>query len=238
MPSILRILLIIALLTGVACSSKAQTTLLQTDLSLKYLVHLPLAASATPPVIILLHGYGSDEKDLFELRKSFPARYLVFSVRAPYAAGLQGYQWFQPGKSDGNSPEVENSSKLILKFIKEVTRKYNADKNQVYLIGFSQGAMMSCVAGLTSPETIKGIAVLSGRLFPALRDKLKLSPALKQLKIFISHGTSDNRIPFTEGKSSAGSLAKLGLKPDFHEYNGMGHSINEQVMLDLVKWLP
>jgi phospholipase/carboxylesterase len=233
----IRILSIIALLTGIACSSKAQTTDLQTDLSLKYLAQLAPAASVAPPVIILLHGYGSDEKDLFELRKSFPARYLVISVRAPYSAGPQGYQWFEPGKSDGSSPEVEKSRKLIMKFIGEVIRKYNADKKQVYLIGFSQGAMMSYEAGLTSPETIKGISVLSGRLFPTLRDKLKLTPELKQMKIFISHGTTDNRIPFTEGKSSADSLIKLGLKPEFHEYTGMGHSINEQVMIDLVRWL-
>ncbi len=230
-----RILSIITLFIGIAFNAAAQATDLQTDLSLKYLVRL--SPSATPsPVIILLHGYGSNEQDLFELRKYFPSKYLVISARAPYPAG-QGYQWFDLGKGDSNNPEVENSRKLILKFISEITHKYTANKNQVYLIGFSQGAMMCYEAGLTSPETIKGIGVLSGRLFPTLQEKLIVTPALKNLKIFISHGTADNRIPFTEGKSSSENLIKLGLKPEFHEYNGMGHSINDQVMTDLGGWL-
>lgn len=230
-------ILAIFIIFGTAFTGMCQQATLQEGLALKYLVQLPAEQSAHPPVIILLHGYGSDERDLFELRNAFPKNYLVIAARAPYSAGAQGYQWFETGKGDGKSKEVENSRNLVLKFIPQVTGKYNADKGQVYIIGFSQGAMMCYETGLTNPELIKGIGVLSGRLFPALKQEISNTPALKQLRIFISHGTADNRIPFTDGKGSFDYLKSIGLKPEFHEYKGMGHAISNDVMNDLVRFL-
>ena len=74
-----------------ATKSLAQLPTLQEDLALKYLVQLPVQKSVHPPVIILLHGYGSDERDLFELRNFFPKNYIIISARAPYALPQAGY---------------------------------------------------------------------------------------------------------------------------------------------------
>src|SRR5277367_1789279 len=76
-----------------ATNISAQQATLQEGLALKYLVRLPAQRSAHPPVIILLHGYGSDEKDLFELRNLFPENYLIIAARAPYTLPHGGYQW-------------------------------------------------------------------------------------------------------------------------------------------------
>lgn len=209
---------------------------MQAGLALKYLVQLPADKSTHPPVIILLHGYGSDERDLFELRGALPKNYIVIAARAPYAVGAQGYQWFERG-SNGKSAQLDNSKKLVAAFIPEVVAKYKADAHQVYVMGFSQGAMMSYETGLTKPELLKGIGVLSGRIFPPLKQEVKNNEALKKLRIFVSHGTADDRIPFADGKAAADYLNSIGLKPEFHEYAGMGHAISNDVMADLVKWL-
>ena len=210
---------------------------LQQDLALKYIVQLPAERSAKTPVIILLHGYGSDEMDLFNLKSFFPKNYLIVSARAPHSAGTKGYQWFESSNHDGKSAQLTNSRNLVIKFISQVTAKYKADTKAVYLMGFSQGAMMSYEIGLTNPDKLKGIGVLSGRIFALLKPEIKNTTALKQLKIFISHGAIDDRIKFTDAKASYDYLKTLGLKPEFHEYPGMGHNITNAVMMDLVRWL-
>ncbi|MCD6010911.1 MAG: phospholipase/carboxylesterase [Flavipsychrobacter sp.] len=210
---------------------------LQQDLALKYVVQQPTEKTAKTPVIILLHGYGSNEGDLFELRNVFPRKYLIISARAPYPVGTQGYQWFDLRKGDGYT-EISYSRDLVLKLITQIVDNYKADPKQVYIMGFSQGAMMSYDIGLLNPDKVKGIAPLSGRLFAHLQQKIRsATPQLKQLKIFIAHGTADDRIKFAEGKAANEYLKNIGLKPEFHEYPGMGHSISNDVLKDLVKWL-
>lgn len=209
---------------------------LQQDLALKYLVQQPKVTTTKPPVIILLHGYGSNEADLFELKDIFPKNFLVVSARAPYPVGATGFQWFEIGAvSNDKTKQVEDSRDLVMKFISQVTGKYHT--GDVYVSGFSQGAMMSYEVGLLHPDKIKGIGVLSGKLFPSLKKEIKNSAALKQLKIFISHGTTDDRISFTEGKAASDYLVSIGLKPEFHQYAGMGHSISKDVLKDLLQWL-
>ncbi len=220
----------------IAVTAAGQSAQLQEGLSLKYLVQLPAKPNATSPVVILLHGYGSNEQDLFELKSIFPTDFIVIAARAPYTVGLGAYQWFEIGAvSSDKTAQVTNSSKLITTFIAQILNKYHTT-GKVYLVGFSQGAMMSYQAGLTNPDKIAGIAVLSGKLFPSLKHEVSKSSALKELKIFISHGTADNRIPFAEGKATYDYLKSIGLSPQFHQYAGMGHSINNDVLTDLQKW--
>ncbi len=224
-----------------AAYATAQNATLQEGLALKYLVQLPTEKSAHPPMIVLLHGYGSDEKDLFALRTFIPKNYLIISARAPYPLPGGGYEWYEMtdvnGVHDGNASQLANSKSLIEKFIKEVTSAYHADPARVCLMGFSQGAIMSYRVGLTSPSLLKGIGVLSGTIYPSLKPMVKNTAALKHLGIFIAHGTADERISFADGKAASDYLKSLGLKPDFHAYPEMGHTISRDVLSDLVKWL-
>ena len=212
------------------------------DLALKYIVELPAESAAQIPVVILLHGYGSDENDLFSLKTIFPKSWLVISVRAPYALPGAGYEWYEMvtinGQRDGRGDQLDASRNAIKTFIKQVVRKYKADSSQVYLIGFSQGAIMSYETGLTDAAEVRGIGILSGMVLPSLKRQVINSEALKRLRIFISHGTTDDRISYDLGKKSYDYLTNMGLKPEFHEYKGMGHQISGDVVKDLVKWFP
>ena len=214
---------------------------LQDDLALKYVARLPLEISRHAPVIILLHGLGSDEKDLFGLADLFPKKYLIISVRAPYSVPAGGYQWYEGtvanGHRNGNKAQLGSSRALTAKFILQVVKKYKADAKNVNLIGFSQGAVMSYETGLTNPASVKGIAVLSGMIFNSLKPYITNTPALNQLHIFIAHGINDQRIPYAEGKAAADYLKSIGLKPELHTYDGMGHQINKEVLKDLLNWL-
>ena len=110
--------------------ASAQGTPLQEGLALKYLVEMPAEKSPHPPLIVLLHGYGSDEKDLFALRTFLPKNYLVVAARAPYPLPGGGFEWYDMtevnGVHDGNAAQLANSRKLIEKFIKQVAAAYSS----------------------------------------------------------------------------------------------------------------
>jgi phospholipase/carboxylesterase len=229
------------LLIAACLALRAQDMKPVEGLALKYLVQLPQDKSAHPPVFILLHGYGSNEADLFDLRTVFPKNYLVISARAPYALPGGGYQWYQfIGGLDRLVPDTAQlslSRATIKTFVSQIVAKYKADAGNVYIGGFSQGAIMSYEVGLTSPELVKGIAILSGKMNASPARHIARGEELKRLRIFISHGTADNRIRFEDGKAAVAMLQKWGAKPQFHSYAGMGHTISNDVMKDLLKWL-
>ncbi len=231
----------ILLLAIVSATNAIAQDALQNDLALKYLAHLPSEKSEHPPVVILLHGYGSDEKDLFGLSSFFPKNYLIISARAPYPLQGGGYEWYEmidiKGQRDGDPSQLANSMDLVKKFIPQVIAKYKADSRRAYLMGFSQGGMMSYRVGLTAPSMVRGIGVLSGTIYPSLKPMIKVTPTLKQLRVFIAHGKTDNRISFEDGKRAYDYLTGIGLAPEFHSYEGMGHTISKEVLTDLVNWL-
>jgi phospholipase/carboxylesterase len=217
----------------------AQSPQLQEDLCLKYLVYRPAAANAHTPMLVLLHGYGSNERDLFELQKELPRDWMVVCLRAPLDAGNGGYQWYNMsrdhGHHSGKKEDLDQSRDLVLKCIGQLKQKYHAEA--VYVGGFSQGAMMSYLVGLSHPEAVAGIAPLSGMIIETLKPEFKLTEARKHLRMFVAHGDSDDRLAVEDDKSSVTYLQENGLKPEFHIYPGMKHLISGQEIKDLSAWL-
>jgi phospholipase/carboxylesterase len=207
---------------------------------LQYLVREPLIKTLNPPLLLLLHGYGSNEKDLFALSKQFPDEFLIISARAPYTIGFNSYAWFDITFSGGkpvsiNKEQAEKSRITLVQFIDQLKNKFTFDTSLVYLSGFSQGGIMSYCVGLTKPDKIKGIAVMSGRLPDEVKPLISQSEKLKQLEIFVSHGINDNVIGVQSARESVDWLRKKGLNPVYKEYPA-GHSITPEMILDLQLW--
>ena len=207
---------------------------------LYYLTREPKIHAEHPPVIILLHGVGSNEKDLFSFASQLPDKFLVISARAPIAVGKDSYAWYQLGFSNGkpviNHEQEENSKDLIIRFINYLKEKYSVDEKQVYLCGFSQGAIMSYAVGLTNPDKIKGIAAMSGRILDEVRPFIPSNEKLQHLNIFISHGTDDGVLTVQYAHEAVALLEHLKLIPTYREYPA-GHTINNEMFHDLVNWL-
>jgi phospholipase/carboxylesterase len=233
-----RLLSILSLMLVAYCATAQQ---LQTDLSLKYLVQQPSKINGDTKLIILLHGYGSNEADLFGLKDALSGNFIIVAARAPYTIQEGAYQWYTlttaNGKREGDAAQIEKSRELVSKFISELEAKYKVTPNHVYLSGFSQGAVMSYATGLTEPSKLRGIAPLSGKMPATTKGKIKVNTSVQSLRIFVSHGTADNMIAYAEGKEAVSYLQSLGLKPEFHTYEKMAHSINNSVVADLNKWL-
>lgn len=226
-------------LTLVAGAAHADSDL-HTDLPLLYLEQTQ-GDARNQPLVIFLHGFGSNEEDLFGIKDALPSTWTYLSARAPMPVDAQGFRWFTKtpgdGDYDGMTDDLQSSATLIKAFVAKATVKYHTQPDRVFLVGFSQGAIMSYEVALRDPELVRGIAALSGSVLPVLKAQLKPDERLGQLAIFIGHGTLDQALPYVSATRANEVLSGLGLKPQFHTYPGMNHTISAAEVQDLKAWL-
>lgn len=210
------------------------------SLSLQHLVRPAEGEAAKPPLLVLLHGYGSNEQDLFGLTPYLDARYLVVSARAPYTLMPGGYAWFEltftPSGMTSDVEQAENSRTRLVQFIGEAVAAYDADPTQVYLLGFSQGAIMSASVLLTEPETVAGAALMSGSVPKEPLAGMAEAGRLRGKPVLILHGLYDDVLPIEHGHQSRDLFSTLPVDLEYHEYP-MGHEISADSLNDLIAWL-
>ena len=207
---------------------------------LYYLVREPLIPNDNPPpLLLLLHGLGSNERDLFSFANELPGKFLIVSARAPLVAGRDSYAWypmdFSTGKPVINTEQAQRSLEMVLQFIGYLDQKHTFDSKQVYICGFSQGGIMSYSIALTHPEKIRGIAVMSGRLLEEIKPVIAPEDELQHLTIFISHGKFDQVLDIKNAREANAYLKKKGLIPVYNEYPA-GHTISNEMFKDLSDW--
>ncbi len=206
--------------------------------ALSFLLKQLLTKSQSSKAIILLHGVGSNEKDLFSLANELPGDLLIISPRGPYELGNSSHAWYQVDFSSGspfiNETQEEYSRKILIQFIEQVKAAYNI--SEIYLGGFSQGAIMSYSIGLTHPSLLQGLILLSGRILEEIKPLVHESKALTDLKIFIAHGLQDSTLSVAYAKQAKQYLLEFALQLSYHEYT-MGHQVNGEVLKDLREWL-
>lgn len=193
-----------------------------------------------PPLLLLLHGVGSNEADLFGLAPALDPRFLVLSLRAPLVLGYGAYAWFHveftPDSFIANTAELEQSRQVLAELIPRAVEVYGADPQRVFLLGFSQGAIMSLAVALTRPELVHGVVAMSGRLAPeALRARAG-DDALRGLQILLLHGTGDDVLPIRHGREARDLLAQLPLELTYREFS-MAHTVTDESFAVAQTWL-
>lgn len=212
----------------------------QTVAGLHYLVRQPTVSSAKPPVLILLHGVGSNEKDLFSFADRIPGEYLVISARASHTRAPGSYAWYEvdfaTGKPVFDLAQAEQSCNTLIRFIEQLGDKHPFDPARVHLCGFSQGAIMAYSVALTRPDLVRGIAAMSGRLLEEVKPRIIRSAQLQELSILITHGTQDATLPVHYAREADGYLRTIGIAPTLKTYPE-GHTISATMLADLIAWL-
>mgnify|MGYP000232550922 CR=1 FL=1 len=210
-------------------------------MNLTYLVREPKIKQEKNPLLLLLHGYGSNEEDLFSFSSELPDEYYVVSVRAPYDLQPYGHAWYaihfdaDENKFSDDAQAIE-SRDLIVGFIDELIAKYPIDATQVSLIGFSQGAILSYATALSYPEKISRVVALSGYLNEKIIVEYYTSKNIKNLKVFISHGTVDQVIPVEWARNTTPFIEGLKLQNEYSEYP-VGHGVSPQNFFSFKKWI-
>jgi len=201
----------------------------------------PSTLKENAPLLIMCHGYGSDENDLFSFASELPEELFIISLRAPYAMQPYGNAWYainfdaEKGKWSDNV-QARQSVDLIANFIDYASETYPVDKNNVTLLGFSQGTILSLSVAMNYPEKLKNAVALSGYLnediLPESIDKSKVS----HLNIFSSHGYADQVIPVEWARKTPDFLKALGINYVYKEYP-VGHGVAPQNFYDFRDWL-
>ena len=191
------------------------------------------------PLIVLLHGFGANMRDLVGLCPAIDAAgYLYICPNAPVSLelgpGAVGFAW-APLNGEGTERAAEHADELLADFMDEVTSRFGAAPGQVLLGGFSQGGMMAYRYGLTRPRGVRGVVALSARI-PSDDEWRERLSAGRELPVFVAHGTRDTLISVDEARESVEFLRGRGYSPDYREYD-MGHEIGQPVLDDLVSWI-
>ena len=210
-------------------------------MNLDYLIQEPKIIHEKNPVLILLHGYGSNEEDLFSFAPELPDDSYVISIRAPYDLQPYGHAWYaihfdaDENKFSDNE-QAKESVTLIAGFIDEIVKQYPIDTKNVTLIGFSQGAILSYATALTYPEKIAKVVALSGYFNQDILPEVIDTKAISHLKFFVSHGTVDQVIPVDWARKAKPALENLGLEVEYQEYP-IGHGVSPKNFFDFKNWL-
>ena len=210
-------------------------------MSLQYLIKKPKNILDKNPLLLLLHGYGSNEQDLFSFANELPDHYFVVSARAPFDLQYGSYAWYAINfDADENKfsdiNQARSSRDLVADFIDELLTKYPINNEEITLIGFSQGAILSYAIALSNPEKVQRIAAMSGYLNQEMLSNDYLKNNLSNLKCFVSHGSVDQVVPVDWGRKARPFLENLGISCEYKEYP-IGHGISPQNFNDLLQWL-
>ncbi|MGM0635878.1 MAG: alpha/beta hydrolase [Bacteroidota bacterium] len=210
------------------------------DLSLTHLVR-PSNLKEKAPLILMLHGYGSDENDLFSFANELPEKYMVVSAKAPHPLQPYGNAWYEinfdtDGGKFSNTEQAVASRKLIHTFVDELIENYPIDADQIYLLGFSQGAILSYSLALSYPEKFTRVIALSGYIDTEMIDANYKEKDFSKLKVYSSHGSVDQVIPVDWARKNKPFLAQLNIDCTYEEYP-VGHGLAPQNFMSLLNWL-
>ena len=182
---------------------------------------------------LILHGYGADGENLVDLAEvlheslEFP---LFIIPDAPFGyeyAPDMGNQWFslldrtESVLVDG----AETARKILLNFIDEHLEKYELGYENLVLIGFSQGAMMSIFTALQLPKSCKAVVSFSGTM---VSGEQTIATCKSKPPICIIHGSKDDVVPLSLGKFTAKTLKSIGFSVEMHEIQNLQHAIDLQ----------
>lgn len=210
-------------------------------------------ASAQPTAsIIVLHGLGTEGRDFaplvteLDLSAAGPVRFVFpdapmrsVSVRA----GEPMRAWYDPrpvaaetGAVSTQDEEGLRASCEIVQALVDREAARGVPPGHVVLLGYSQGAVMTLMAGLRAPQRLAGLVVLSGYLPLSITTEAEASAANRDVPIFMAHGRQDPVVQLQRAESSRDKLLRLGYDIAWHDYP-MGHEVCPREMQDLNGWL-
>ncbi|THG30398.1 phospholipase [Glaciibacter flavus] len=192
------------------------------------------ADRADRPLLVLLHGYGSHEGDLFSLAPYLPLAPVIASVRAPLTSGA-GAAWYELIDSDdgftARPDDVRESTDAVLAWLDALDPR----PASVGLLGFSQGGSIALELLRARPDTFDFAAVLAG--FVAATDGPN-DDELARMRppVFWGRGTDDPVIPRSSVDRTQSWLPGHSTLTE-RIYEGLGHALSQAELDDTVRFL-
>ncbi|HMZ06472.1 MAG TPA: hypothetical protein PLN43_07720 [Anaerolineales bacterium] len=213
----------------------------QTNLDIYHLLQYP--ASYHPddgqtryPAIFALHGHGSNERDLIGLAPHLQQNLLWVSGRGPVDFGPGAYDWYPVTQFGRPDPVLlETALARIDRFLSELLEAYPIDPQKLFLMGFSQGSMISMSFLLTRPHRIAGVIAQSGYI--PLQSGLQVDKAgVKGKPVVMTHGHEDSSMPLEWSHQSRDFLQRYDVNVEYHNFH-MNHTITAESLAAVRAWL-
>ena len=185
------------------------------------------------PLLLLLHGFGSDERDLPAIAEHLGDRFDWVSLRAPLELPGRGFAWSPPIVLPDSPPRqdaVRAGAHTILDWIDE-----HAHARVIVPLGFSQGGLMVTQVLRERPTAFPAGVVLAGFATP-FDEAGDAELAVIRPPVFFGWGTADPIIPESAFLATSAWL-DIHSTPTEHRYPGLGHSINGDMLADIVAFL-
>lgn len=211
------------------------------NISFDYSVKESLTFDKNNKVIIMFHGYGSNKDDLFSFAKFMNPNFLIISIQAPIQMDYNSYCWWSLNLNNDmqlqmDVKEAKNSLNELNRFISaDLSVKYNFSLNQVYLLGFSQGCMISYALSINFPKNYKKAVGLSGKIPHEIinfNEKFDYS----NHNFFCSHGLNDQVIPIEIARESDRWFSEKNINHKYLEFES-AHGINSENFEQMNLWL-
>jgi phospholipase/carboxylesterase len=194
-------------------------------------VERPAASGRADSLVIFLHGYGADAKDLIGLADPLAphlpnTRFLAPNAPQRCVNNPMGYQWFPIPWLDGSS-EAEAEAAAVkaygaLNSYLDDVAKHGTPPERTILFGFSQGTMMALHVGLRRKADLAGIVGFSGRLLWPERLAAEITA---RPPVLLVHGDEDPMVPFASLSEAADALSLAQIETYAHVSKGVGHGI-------------
>ncbi|RHW36652.1 esterase [Lysinibacillus yapensis] len=188
----------------------------------------------TYPAIFLMHGMGSNENDLPAIVKEMEKDYYIFSLRGPLSQG-PGYAFFTIERI--GKPHEEPFRRIlkdVQTFLEEATKHYPIDPQKIYLLGFSQGAILSQSLATILGNQLAGIVSIGGYL-PELALEGRNKVDMNGLQVLLAHGEQDPVIPFEWSEKSKDFFETEGAQVKYFPYTG-GHFVTPQLVEEIEEY--
>jgi thioredoxin 1 len=186
-------------------------------------------------VLLLVHGYGADERDLGGLLPYLDPDGIFAAVlpRGPVAApGTPGFAWYEFGEGAGAGFAAALSELDAL--VDEQCEQLGFDRAQAVFAGFSQGAGLAAALGLFPPsDQVRPVGVLA--MSPAL-PAAEVADDGRRVPVFIAHGSHDPLIPVQRSRDLARALRTAGVPTVYREYP-MEHQVAIEELRDARDWI-
>ncbi|GKU26831.1 alpha/beta hydrolase [Clostridium folliculivorans] len=207
------------------------------DGQLTYKIYLPrnIKEGEKYPVIYAMHGMGSDEEDILSLIGELKNDFILIGIRGSIIQG-RGFAYFSiKGYGNPDRESFDKAVKSLEEFIHNAAVAYPIDNNRQYLLGFSQGSILSMSLALVMGNKVKGIAALSGYIPRFVKEEYKIK-SVEDVSVFISHGEFDPIFPLDIGKDNYEFFRERSRNVIFKTYPS-GHEVSLKNINDVIRWL-
>ncbi|RYL92688.1 phospholipase [Sporolactobacillus sp. THM19-2] len=201
----------------------------------QYNISKPEAVTDETPILITLHGMGTDDHDLAGIVSESPAQFVQINIRGDLRFS-SGYTYYLPDFSGQSEQEV--ITKVLRKIkdsLSDIYEKENLSAKQpVFFLGFSQGAILSLSYSLFYPDCVTGAVILSGRL----PEFFKQSDGVRAGKtsFFVAHGQYDPLFSIEIARDTRRYLKQHRFNLSYHEYPS-AHGVIPQEVADIRTFL-